>query len=300
MWYVIFGQNLATTREVYFSGEQAALNTTYVRDDNIIINIPGGAPFPNPNVLSTVRVITNYGEANMEFEIQQPPPVIDNFAPAVASPGEAVTIDGEFFNGLQSVAFVDVATNEVREAEIVSSTVDETGEHIVVIIPDGTKVSTISVTTQAGTGVSEKTFGLNYAIYTEGLNSEMQNWGWGGSDDFYSTTAAKSGNYSYKRAYEGGWTGVQLHHGTLDLTQFTHAKFSVYGGPGTTGKLIQFTINWGASVQIEVTEGEWVDYTIPLSDIGSPAVLDNFILQDNANSSPGAPYLIYLDDIGFL
>ena len=183
-----------------------------------------------------------YGEANMEFEILQPPPVINNFAPAVADPGETVTIDGEFFNGLQSVAFVDAATGEERDAQIVSSTVDDDGEHIIVIIPDGTKVSNIAVTTQAGTGVSENTFGLNYAIYTEGLNPEIENWGWGGKDDFYSTTVAKSGNYSYKRAYEGGWTGVQLHHASLDLTQFTYAKLSIYGGPGTTGKLIQFTI----------------------------------------------------------
>lgn len=304
---VIFGSNLATVQEVYFSGSRAPLNTTMVRNDNIIIRIPDNAPFPGPNVLSTVRVVTLYGEAQMEFEIEQPAPNIRSFIPAVGSPGESITIRGEFFNGLASVQFIDAATDEALDADIVSHTLDEeTGEEVVVaIIPDGAKVSYLALTTPAGTGLSSNTFGLNYAIYTENLNENFFNWSWGGVDVFTATNVSKSGLNSYRRTYNDGWSGIQLHYGPdgdpgLDLSGYTAIKFSVYGGPGTTGKQIQFTLNWGDMVQIQVVEGQWTDYSFPLSEFGNPATLQFVVFQDNGNTSPAAPYLVYIDDMGLL
>lgn len=298
----IFGQNLSSTREVYFSGVKASLNTTMVTNTTIIITVPN-APFPGPNVLSTVRVVTNYGEAQLDFAIEQPLPVIYSFAPAVANPGDVITIQGQYFNNLEAVEFIDVKTSDALVAEVISyATNDEGVEVLAVKVPDNAPVSFIAITTSAGTSVTETSFGLNYAVFTEGLNPDMQNWSWGGADVFNSQTVAKSGLTSYKRTFNDGWSGVQLHHGTLDLTQFTHAKFSVFGGPGTTGKKLNFTINWGSTVEVDVVEGEWRDYVVPLSALGTsaPTVLDNFIFQDNGNTSPSAPYLIYLDDIGFL
>src|SRR5690606_22879993 len=105
------GQNLAATREVSSSGVKAARNATMVREDGIIISIPAGARVPGPNTLSTVKVITLFGEAQLEFEIEQPVADIQNFSPAVAVAGEKVVITGAYFKGLEKVSFVDAVTD---------------------------------------------------------------------------------------------------------------------------------------------------------------------------------------------
>src|ERR1051325_12112940 len=61
--YVIYGNNLATTREVYFNESLAPLNVTLVRNDNIIIRIPDNAPFAD--VPNKIRVVTEFGQAEL-------------------------------------------------------------------------------------------------------------------------------------------------------------------------------------------------------------------------------------------
>jgi hypothetical protein len=305
---VIFGKNLSTVQEVYFSGVPAPLNTTMVRNDNIIIRIPDSAPFPGPNVLSTVRVITKYGEAQMDFEIAQPDPDIQTFAPAVASAGEEVTIKGEFFNGLQSVSFVDVATGEALEAEIVSYTYleEEELEQIVVIVPDNVKVSNIAITTAAGTSLSKNTFGFNYAVFTDDVAPGWNKGGWSGTTIWNNSEPVMSGNFSAKHSYTGGWGGFQISHSTAEgsrflLDDYVSVKVSIFGGPGTDGKLVQIYIKQQVdgefpAKELAIKEGVWTDYTVSLAELGNPGYVGELVVQDKGM----APYLIFVDDLGFL
>lgn len=303
---VIFGQNLGSVQEVYFSGVQAPLNTTMVRNDNIIIRIPDDAPFPGPNVLSTVRVVTLYGEAHLEFQVAQPVPNIQSFSPAVASAGEIVTIKGEFFNGLESVSFVDAKTGVATPAEIVSTNLVEGEEEIVVTVPDGVKVSNIAITTVAGTGTSTSTFGFNFAIFTDDIASGWNKAGWSSTTAWNNITPVKSGNVSAKHAYTGGWGGFQVTHSTAAgeqflLADYTALKVSIFGGPGTEGKLVQIYIKQLTdgefpAKELVVKEGVWTDYTVQLSEIGNPAYVGELVIQDKGM----APYLIFVDDLGFL
>lgn len=292
--YVIFGQNLATTKAVLFNGATAPLNTTFVRNDNIIIRIGNNAPYVQ--AMNKVTVVTEYGEASMDFVVKQRP-VISTFFPAVAAGGEIVTIVGNYFDGLESVTFTDVATGTVTTAEVVSAKITE----LKVVVPDGTKVSTITVTTPSGKASGASTFGLNYIIYTDALQAPWENWSWSSTIDFASPSVVKSGQYAWKQTYTGGWGGIQMHHGSLDLSQFTALKFSIYGGPGTGGKEIMVFINWAKEYRITLEEGKWVDYTIPLSELNATSGnLGELILQDVGNVGVTAPYLIYIDDVGFL
>jgi len=82
---------------------------------------------------------------------------------------------------------------------------------------------------------------------------------------------------------------------------YTHLKMSIYGGPGTGGKEIIVTINWGAQIRITLEEGKWTDYTISLADqLGSPDKINVLVLQDVGNVGVTAPYLMYIDDVGLL
>jgi hypothetical protein len=44
-----------------------------------------------------------------------------------------------------------------------------------------------------------------------------------------------------------------------------------------------------------ITEGQWTDYTVPLSQLGGPATLTEFWLKEFSNN---APETIYIDNIG--
>ena len=291
--YVIFGSNLGTTQEVYFNDQLAGLNTTYVRNDNIIIQLPSSAPYLNAS--NKIRVVTKFGTAEMDFVVEQPKAQIANFSPGVAEDGSIVTITGDYFDDA-TVAFVDQKTGVSTAAEIVSATVDE----IQVKVPVGTKVAYIDVTTAVGTTRAVSSFGFNYIIYADALNAEFEDYSWGGAQDFGSVTRVKSGQFSFKRSYLDGWSGIQIHSkSNLSLAGYTSLKMSVYGGPGTSTKKISVNINWGASVSIDVKEGAWTDFTFPLSSLGSPAKIDVIVLQDNGNTAP-AQYVVYLDEVGLL
>ncbi len=100
--------------------------------------------------------------------------------------------------------------------------------------------------------------------------------------------------------FNKNWSRVQLHHSSLQLKHFKAVKFSVCGGPGTTGKVVNFTLNWGTPVPIRLTAGTWTEFTVPLSEVGNPARLDNFIFQDNGNRDPKLPYTMQIDNIEFV
>ncbi|HEY9007794.1 MAG TPA: IPT/TIG domain-containing protein [Ohtaekwangia sp.] len=289
---VIFGSNLASTKAVYFNGYPATFNPTFVRNDNIILTIPADAPYAN--VDNTIRVVTEHGEATLSFVVTQAP-VINSFT-GVAENGATITIDGDYFDNLVSVAFVNAGTTDTLYADIVSADPKE----IQVVVPDGTKVSYIVVKTALGTTVSSSTFGLNYIIYADKFNSSWDNWSWSSEWDYSSTTVVKTGEYSYKQTFTGSWGGVQLHTADISLSGYTAIKFAVYGGPGTTGKVLNMNINWGTTYTVTLTEGAWVVYTIPLSTWGSPSTLSFVVFQDNGSTSPSAPYLFYIDDMGLL
>jgi hypothetical protein len=299
--YVIYGTNLSTTRAVYFNGAQAPLNTTLVSPTHIIIRI--GANTPYIQATNKVRVVTAFGEASLDFLVRQLPVVL-GFAPAVAGVGETVTINGGFFDDLQSVTFTNVdgdanpANDLVLPAEVISAT---TGE-IKVKVPVGAKVSRITVTTSSGKTTYANSFGFNYIIYTDRLADGWEDWGWSRTSDLASTTKVKSGSVSYKHTYTGAWGGVSFRHAPgIRIGDYTSVKFSIFGGPGTAGKVLNILIDGQSSVVPITLKEEWTDYTIPLSQLGSPdLMMYRLNFQDKGDTAPAAPYLMYIDDVGFL
>jgi hypothetical protein len=293
--YVIFGKNLGTTQYVYFNGVVSPLNSTLVRNDNIIIQIADNTPYVQP--LNKVRVVTKYGEAVMDFVVKQKP-VIKLFSPAVASAGDTVVITGTDLVPLQSVKFIDAKTKEAVDAEIVSNS----AEQIKVKVPVGTKVSNIAVTTEGGTVVSSS-FGFNMVVYAENYSPGWEDWSWGGLNQ-NSSVKVKSGKFSLRREYRDSWSAIsfRLGNGGVKAQELglTDLKFSMLGGPGTAGKKLQVYIDGvGKNVEIVLKE-EWTDYTIKLSDLNAPAAFERFNIQEINNVNPPPPFLMYVDDVGFL
>jgi hypothetical protein len=296
--YAIVGTNLATTVSVSFNGLSVYFNPGLVTDKSIIITIPPDAPF-GPTQNNILTVVTRYGMVDFNFPILQPPPIITSFDPAVGSAGDTVTINGTVFNGLTGVKF------DTSSAVIVSSSPTQ----IKVLVPAGVVQSYIYVTTPGGTTQSTNSFGFKYIIYLSGLTKY-----WGGNQGGYSGYSSDlnfsdishiltgtsdiavvfSSNYG---ALQIGYGGASISTSTLGLTAI---KFSVYGGAGTPdGTKAQVVINgdYADAVQFSIAANGYTTYTIPLSSLGNPATITEFVIQ---GVNVGVPSTIYVDDIGFI
>ena len=242
-----------------------------------------------------ISVSTPGGVASLPFEVLAKTPEIYSFDPAAGGrTGEQVSILGKFF--------VDVQSVQIGEVEVIEYNVENESE-IVVTIPEGAAAGKVTVRTAIGEVISEADLNvieIPYVFFAEGLHAGIENWGWGGTDDFASTQVAREGDLSYERTYTEGWSGIQLHHGSLNLTPYSAIEFSVYGGPGTTGKVLNLNVNWGASSAVTLTEGEWTDYTVSLADLGNPEILNELIFQENGETNPQVPFTVYLDNIKFI
>jgi hypothetical protein len=305
--YAVLGTNLLTTESLTINGVSVYVNPALLTDHSIIFTIPSltstatQVPF-GPDQTNKLVVTTKYGKVTFNFPITQPPPLITDFEPKVANPGDIVTITGQVFNGVTGVKFDKIP------ATIVGT---PTATQIQVTVPQGVSSNLIYVTTPGGTAVTTTSFGFKYVVYTESLATGWGGQGSGGYDGYNSTriyndqTHPEAGSYDIETIFTNSYGALQLGYGgatpinvsTLGLTAL---KFSVYAGAGyTAGQKIQVVINgaYGSGALVTLTVGAYTDFIVPLSSLGNPTSITEIVLQ-NYGVSP--PCTIYVDNIGFI
>ncbi len=304
--YGIIGTNLLTTSSVSFNGVSVYFNPALLTDNSIIITIPASTstatqvPF-GPGQNNKLVIVTAHGKVEYTFPIQQPPPSITSFTPISGGAGDVITITGLVFNSVSAVRF------DTTPAVIVGT---PTTTSIQVRVPAGVASSYIYVTTPGGTAKSPTSFGFKYTIYDDALAT-----GWGGQGsggysgygstlNFASPTQPKRGTNAIGVMFNGSYDALQIGYGgatVLDVKKLglTSIKFSVYGGAGIqTGDKLQVVINGKyGGYTVALTAGAYVDFTVPLSALGNPDTITEFVLQ---NQGSAAPSTIYVDDIGFI
>ena len=88
-----------------------------------------------------------------------------------------------------------------------------------------------------------------------------------------------------------------LHPTIIDLADKQAVKVSIYGGNAINMVKLVLNGNYDAGAVITINQGEWNDFTIPLSQLGSPATLNEIVIQE---FSGAAPSVIYIDDLGLI
>ena len=112
-WILIKGENLKTTFKVDFNTISAADSLIYADDHSITVKIPVTLPDPANN---PITVTTKYGSVTFNYKILQPAPIFTSFTPVGGGDDEVVTLNGNYFDGVESVKFGSMT------ASIVSST----------------------------------------------------------------------------------------------------------------------------------------------------------------------------------
>jgi hypothetical protein len=70
---------------------------------------------------------------------------------------------------------------------------------------------------------------------------------------------------------------------------------SVYGGAGSNNKSVNVGFNEVDGRTITIVEGQWTDFTIPLSHISNAGTLTHLYLK---NYSATGDFTIYVDNLG--
>ena len=179
---------------------------------------------------------------------------------------------------------------------------------IKVIVPEYTNKGKISLVAHSGVVVESATVlviplppldPLGLVIYDDAPKNGWSKWGgWGGgSSDINNSDNVREGDKGIKVVFGGDWGGpIQMGGGNSSTSGFTHFAISIFGNPGTGGKVVNLIVKGGTieEKQITIVEGEWTEYRLPLATtFGNPATLTELFMQDR-----GWAGTIYVDAIG--
>jgi hypothetical protein len=191
----------------------------------------------------------------------------------------------------------------------ITTFVSQSPTQLVLTVPDGTARGAIKLDVVNSSAVIQSTDVLEIAgtapppaialfFYDDAVTSNWNGWiggGWGGTSNRDNTSPVRTGSKSVKIDYVGGWgSPLQLGGANIDVSPYTTFKISVYGAPGSAGKKINIGINASDKYTIDVVEGEWTDYSIPLSSLTTGALTEIWVKEFNGSGG----FTVYVDAIG--
>ena len=299
----ITGTDLDLVKKVIFSGVAPAVTTfTSQTTTQLVLNIPAGARKGKIKLEAASGVQTT-STADLDITL----PTISSFAPNPVDPGTNLTINGTMLNMVTSVAFVN--------APAVTSFVSQSPTQLVVTVPMGVLRGKITLGVSSPNDTIQSLTTLEIAgalppptialpIYDDAVTA---NWtgtggwvggGWGGTADYNNTSPVRAGSKSVKINYTGQWgSPFQLGAGNVAIGTYTTFKISIFGAPGSAGKKVNIGINGTDAYTINVVEGVWTDYAIPISTLTGASSITEILIKEFTGGSFGG-FMIYVDAIG--
>lgn len=286
----ITGTNLEGAGVLF--GDVAAIVDDASTDTELIFTIPEGA--------ETGKItITTAGGAveSAEFTVLKAPTIASVSPESMEGEiGSEVTITGENLGG------AEVYFGEVLVTEVSASSATE----ITFTIPEGAETSTITIKT-AGGEVATEEFTIvapseRLYVYDDAINPIFSPFEGHGHDlvERKNTENVFEGEFSTKVSYNyGGWGefGFTPSEEVMSTEGYSEIVVSVYAMPGAA-QLNFWLKEEGAAnadiikVKLEVVEGEWKTFTVPLSTLGSK-------IDGDANNPTGAHGSFNFIDIKF-
>lgn len=193
----IVGNNLRSVHKIFFNDKEAILNTSFMTDHTLIVDVPSTLP-DNP---TDKMYLINWDNdtTSIDFQVLVPSPIVSSISNEYAADGETVTIKGDYLlsydNNPISISFSGGA--DVTEFESIDKTA------VTFKVPEGAEKGYVTVNTKYGSGRSKFYFRDDrYVLFDwddDGDNALASGYGWRSGNvmnDFEGITPV-DGNYLY-------------------------------------------------------------------------------------------------------
>lgn len=296
----ITGTNLNLVKSVSFTGHSTPITTFTVNPAGtaLVVKVPAGTTKGKISITALSGVMAPQSAQEIDLIM----PAITSFNPNPTDTLVNLTISGTNLDLVSGIVFTGVTTP-------VTSFVSQSPTDIVVQVPAKARRGrpVLQVKNSTRTVLSGQILRFTFdppaladftlAIYTDVLQNGFQDWSWA-TKDFNSSANVREGDKSIKATYGGDkYQGITFHHGGSGVSTagYTTLEFSVFGEAGTGGKQLNMITNgnWGSQPKVTITEGAWTTFSVPLTTLGSPAMLTELILQ--ANNFTG---VVHIDHVG--
>lgn len=145
----IVGDNLRSIVEMYFNDQAAVLNTSYMTDHTILVNVPNTLPeLPTDKIY---MVTSGKDTVSYDFSVLIPKPEVSSMSCEFANPGEEVVIYGDYFLDYDNAPLTVTMAGGMPVTDIKSITKTA----ITFTIPAGAEPGKITVTSKYGSGTSK-------------------------------------------------------------------------------------------------------------------------------------------------
>ena len=292
----ITGTDLDLVKKVYFTSVSTAV-TTFASQSatELVVTVPASTT-KGKVTLEAASGIKTMSPGDLDVLL----PSITGMSPNPVDPLANLTITGTNLDLVSSVSFVGVTS-------AVTSFVSQSATQLVVVVPSG------SITGKLTLGVKNSTLSVKSAndlaivgssvppiiLYDDALTPAWNGWvggGWGGTKDLANTSPVQSGSKSIRISYVGDWgVPLQLGGANIPLGGYTSLKLSIYGGTGSNGQNVNIGFNEADGKTVTIVEGQWTNFTIPLSQISSASTLSFLYLK---KYSTNGDFTIYVDNLG--
>ena len=146
----LVGDNLRSIYELYFNDQKATLNTSYMTDHTILVDIPKNIP---EEVTNKIYMVTKSGaKVDFDFSVMVPAPVVNSMSCEYAPAGSEAVLYGDYFVDDPNIPLTISMPGDITvEGEQITSI---TKTAIKFIVPEGAVQGNIRVKSIYGTGQS--------------------------------------------------------------------------------------------------------------------------------------------------
>lgn len=145
----LVGDNLRSIVELYFNDQKAILNTSYITDNTLLVDVPKEIPAV---VTDKIYMVTSFKDTvTYDFKVLVPAPTVSSMSCEFLKPGDEATIYGDYLIDDPNVPLTITFPGNVDVTQITS--ISKTA--VSFIIPDAAVEGYITVKSIYGTGRSK-------------------------------------------------------------------------------------------------------------------------------------------------
>lgn len=171
----ILGENLKSVHNIFFNDQEAVLNTSYITDNTLLVQVPKTMPV---NETDKLYLVTKDGESvSTDFRVLPPVPRVSYMDFEYAEPGTITTIRGNYFyqkpGGTPlTIEFPNATVTDIKEIAL---------DHVTFTVPKGALPGKVKVTTASGVSSSDFMYKDNRGLLfdfdgTNGLYTINKGW----------------------------------------------------------------------------------------------------------------------------